>query len=96
MHYQKPDSRVLIGNAMIPSHLVLGTHHYTVTLCFSICSDPDVKHCEQTRRFFDISLILRQLYELRESLTDYLYRQLSYPLADDVLANSNDESSDNL
>ncbi len=42
MHYQKPGSRVLIGNAMIPDRLVLGVHNYAGTLCFSICSDPDV------------------------------------------------------
>ena len=68
MHYQKPDFRVLIGNAMIPDRLVLGVHNYIGTLCFSICSDPDVTNREQTRHFFDISLTLRQLYKLRRSV----------------------------
>jgi hypothetical protein len=83
MHYQKPGSRVLIGNAMIPEHFVSGVYNYAATLCFSICSDPDIKDYEERHRFFDISLTLRQLYDLRQSLTDYLYPRLTYPLTSD-------------
>ena len=90
MEYQRPESRVIIGNAMIPDNLV--AEGYTGTLCFSICQDP-LDFDEEKRKFFDVSLTLRQLYELKQALTDYLYGQLTNPLLEDRFIN---ESSDNL
>lgn len=59
MYYQKPQTVVLIGNAMISdSSVKLG---YLGTLCFSVCqnqpTDDDLKN-----QFFDVSLTVTQLY----------------------------------
>jgi hypothetical protein len=72
MQYQKLGARVLIGNAMIPERFA-SAHNYAATLCFSICSDPDVKDSKASRSFCDISLTLGQLYDLYHSLSHYLW-----------------------
>jgi hypothetical protein len=91
MYYQKPETVVVIGNMMIADHLVaIG---YTGTLCFSVCknepSEDDAKPI-----FFDVSLTLTQLYQLREAITGYLCYQSKYPLAADRFVQN--ESTDDL
>ena len=80
MYYQKPETIVLIGNAMIPDCFV--AMGYTGTLCFSVCkinpADNDPK-----RIFFDVSVTLSQLQQLNQAITQYLKLQSEYPLPAD-------------
>ncbi|MEG4367020.1 MULTISPECIES: hypothetical protein [unclassified Microcoleus] len=75
---------------MIADHFV--AMGYTGTLCFSVCKD-EPSEDDAKRIFFDVSLTLSQLSQLRDAINAYLCYQSKYSLASDRFPQN--ESSEN-
>ena len=70
MRYQKKGSRVLIGNATIPDHLI---KDYIGTLCFSTQTKTGINE------FVDIACSREQLEALVVAVSHYLEYTVNYP-----------------